>query len=437
MACWVPNTGPDAARMLRAAGEENTEGLFRELPEEIRLRGGLKLAEGRTEAEVLSEINRLSQKNTRFASVFRGAGAYRHFIPPVVESVAARPEFLTAYTPYQAEISQGLLQAIFEYQTMICELTGMDASNASVYDGATAACEGVFMCARGGKKVLVPDCVNPRTLSVMRGYMESYGLKLCVFPHTEGRIAPESLAAHREDACALYFEQPNYFGQIEDAQTVCAAAREGNIQTVMGVNPIAMALLMPPGQAGADVAVGEGQPLGLPLAFGGPGLGFMACREKMMRSLPGRIVGQTTDMDGKTAYVLTLQAREQHIKRERASSNICSNEAHCALTAAVYLSAMGGEGLAETARNCMANAHYLAEKITRIKGFGLQYGGPYFHEFVTACPADAAGLMRSLEEHGILGGLPIPGNRILWCATEMNMVEEMDELARLLGKEAQ
>ncbi len=356
----------------------------------------------------------------------------------MVGNLASRAEFLTAYTPYQAEISQGLLQAMFEYQTMICELTGMDASNASVYDGAAAACEGVFMCARGGvKRVLAPDCANPRTLGVLRGYLDSRGIELCVFPNTDGRIDPQSLADRMEDdVFAVYFEQPNFFGQIEDAAAVCGTAHANNAKAVMGVNPVAMALFQSPGEAGADIAVGEGQPLGMPLSFGGPGLGFMACRAGLMRSLPGRIVGQTMDMEGKTAYVLTLQAREQHIRRERAASNICSNEAHCALTAAVYLSAMGRQGLCETARNCLANAHYLAGKIARIKGFDLIYKGFYFHEFVTACPVDAEGLMRSLEAHGILGGLPLEGNRILWCATEMNTIEEMDDLARLLQEEA-
>lgn len=436
MACFVPNTDADIREMLSTIGEDGLDGLMRDIPSEVRLRGGLKLPDGRTQAEVLAEMEALSEKNTCFKTVFRGAGAYRHFIPPVVGSLVSKGEFVTAYTPYQAEISQGLLQAIFEYQTMICELTGMDVSNASVYDGATAACEGVFMCAGGKRKtLLVPECISPQTLRVLRGYMDSYGFALRVFPHTDGRIDAESFGGMMEDVFAVYFEQPNFFGQVEDAKTVCETAHKAGAKVVMGVNPIAAALFVPPGELGADVAVGEGQPLGLPLSFGGPYLGFMACKNALMRALPGRIVGQTEDMDGRRAYVLTLQAREQHIKRERAASNICSNEAHCALTAAAYLSAMGREGLAETARSCIANAHYLAEKITRIDGFDLSYTGFYFHEFVTSCPVETGRVLRALEERGILGGLPLGKNRILWCATEMNTVSEMDEAARILAKE--
>ncbi len=436
MACFVPNTDSDIREMLSAIGDDGLNGLMRDIPSGVRLKGNLKLPDGRTQAEVLDEMYALSGENTRFKTVFRGAGAYRHFIPPVVGSLVSKGEFLTAYTPYQAEISQGLLQAIFEYQTMICELTGMDASNASVYDGTTAACEGVFMCAGGKKKtVLVPDCINPQTLRVLRGYMDSYGLKLRVLPHLNGCIGTEGLKGAMEDVFAVYFEQPNFFGQIEDAKAVCDHVHEFGAKAVMGVNPLAMALFKSPGESGADVAVGEGQPLGLPLSFGGPYLGFMATTNALMRALPGRIVGQTEDMEGRRAYVLTLQAREQHIKRERAASNICSNEAHCALTAAVYLSAMGREGLAETARSCLANAHYLAEKITKIDGFDLVYTGFYFHEFVTSCPAEPGRLLRMLEDKGILGGLPLGKNRILWCATEMNTASEMDETARLLAEE--
>jgi glycine dehydrogenase subunit 1 len=437
VACWTPHTGADIKKMLDAVGEASLEELFKDIPGEIRLAEGLKIKKGQTEAEVLAEMKDLSEKNMRFSAVFRGAGAYRHYIPPVVGHLASRSEFLTAYTPYQAEISQGILQAMFEYQTMICELLGMDAANASVYDGAAAACEGVFMCEGGGrKKVLAPDCIHPRTLAVLRGYIESRGLEMQVFSHSDGRINPESLGKMAKDAFAIYFEQPNYFGQLEDSVEICKAVHDENCKAVMGVNPVGMALFSSPGEAGADIAVGEGQPLGLPLSFGGPGLGFMACKKQMLRRLPGRIVGQTVDVEGRRAFVLTLQAREQHIRREKASSNICSNEAHCALTAAVYLAAMGPEGLRGTAQRCMSNAHYLANGITRIPGFELIYGGCYFHEFVTACPMDAQKLMRVLAARGILGGLPLSENRILWCATEMNTKGEMDELLGLIEKEA-
>ncbi len=368
-----------------------------------------------------------------FDHVFRGAGAYRHYIPAIVKEVVSKEEFVTAYTPYQAEISQGNLQAIFEYQTMICELTGMDAANASVYDGASAAAESVFMCReRKRVRVLAADTANPDVLAAMETYCHGRGAHVELVPSKDGSVDLEALKEMLDGTTAcFYVQQPNYYGILEDVTAMAELVHEAGAKLIAGCNPISMAVLQTPAECGADIAVGEGQPLGLPMAFGGPYLGFMATTRDMMRKLPGRIVGETVDSDGKRGFVLTLQAREQHIRREKASSNICSNQALCALTASVYLSAMGPEGLREAALQCTSKAHYLREKL-RAAGLSPVYDKPFFHEFVTDCPADTARLSAKLEEEGYLGGLPLPGGRMLWCTTEMNTKEEMDRLADLV-----
>ena len=352
MGSYIPSTAAERQAMLEAIGCRSMDDLFVQVPPEMKV-DRLDLPAGKSELEVRRVLEGMAGKNRVFSSVFRGAGAYRHYIPAIVKSVTSKEEFITAYTPYQAEISQGVLQSIFEYQTMICELTG------------TVAC--------------------------------------------------------------VYLQQPNYFGRIESAEAAVRAAHAAGAKCIMGVNPIAMAVLRTPGECGADIAVGEGQSLGLPLSFGGPYLGFMACTKALTRKLPGRIVGQTADHDGRRAYVLTLQAREQHIRREKASSNVCSNQALCAMTASVYLAAMGPYGLRRAADSCMAHARYAAERICSVPGFDMVYPGPYFHEFVTTCPVKPEKLTAGLEARGILGGLPIEQG-ILWCATEMNTKDEIDAL---------
>ena len=352
----------------------------------------------------------------------RGAGAYRHYIPAIIRQVTSKEEFVTAYTPYQAEISQGVLQSIFEYQTMICELTGMDASNASVYDGATAAAEAVAMCRdRKRTRAVVSAAAHPDVIATrVRTYC--YGRERRAWlaaPAEDGATDPDALRRLLDETTAcVYVQQPNFFGQLEDLPALAAQVHAAGAKVIMGVNPISLGLLKTPGECGADIAVGEGQPLGMPLSFGGPYLGFMACQKAMMRKLPGRIVGQTMDAEGKRGFVLTLQAREQHIRREKASSNICSNQALCALTATVYLAAMGPRGLKQVASTCHAKAHYLAGELAKL-GFALRSGDkPFFHEFLTDCPVDPAKLCAALEEQGILGGLPVDGG-ILWCCTEL------------------
>ena len=428
MGSYLPHTPEDRASMLQAVGCSTLEELFAGLPEEVVLQRPLEIPEGQAELAVRRRMEELAAKNTVFPAVFRGAGAYRHYIPAIVGSVTSKEDFVTAYTPYQAEISQGVLQSIFEYQTMICRLTGMDVSNASVYDGASAAGEAAAMCReRARVKTLVSAAAHPHVIETLRTYCHGAGVPLEVVPARDGRTDLEALRAMMgPDVAGVYMAQPNYYGLLEDAEEAARITHEGGGKLILGVNPIAAAILKTPAQCGADIAVGEGQPLGMPLSFGGPYLGFMACRAALTRRLPGRIVGETTDVEGKRAYVLTLQAREQHIRREKASSNVCSNQALCALTASVYMAAMGSDGIQEAARQSMAKAHYLAEGLGKIPGFGLKHSGPFFHEFVTACPVEPEKLMAALEAKGILGGLPLPEGGILWCATEMNTKAQMD-----------
>ena len=433
MGSYIPSTREERLAMLESIGMHSFDELYADIPEALRLKDGLSLPSGLSELEVAQKIEEIAGKNTRFSHIFRGAGSYQHYIPAIVKQVTSKEEFVTAYTPYQAEISQGLLQSIFEYQTMICELTGMDVSNASVYDGATAAAEAAAMC-RDRKRgtICVSASVDPKTISVIRTYCFGSGAPLVILPEKDGLTDMESWNAMDTSSIAcLIIQTPNYHGLIEDGASIANAVHNSGAKLIASCNPIALGLLETPGEFGADVAVGEGQPLGLPMGFGGPYLGFMASTKDMMRKLPGRIVGQTADVDGKRAYVLTLQAREQHIRREKASSNICSNEALCAMTAAVYLSAMGSAGLEKVAASCMANARYLLEELTAL-GFTRKYTGEFLHEFVTICPCDAAVLSEKLAAHGYLSGLVTGQTEMLWCTTEMNTKSEIDGLIAVI-----
>jgi len=432
MGGYVPATDTDREAMLQALGLTDMEDLFACVPQAVRQRAPLNLPVGASELEVLARMRGLAARNTVFPTVFRGAGAYRHFIPAIAKSVSAKETFLTAYTPYQAEMSQGLLQAIFEFQTMICELTGMDAANASVYDGATAAAEAAAMCReRARTRTVISAAAHPQVIEVARTYCEAAGAGLAIAPAKDGVTDPVALAAMLggSDAC-LIVQQPNYYGLLEDCAKLGEAARAVGAKFVMHVNPLAAALLRAPAYCGADIAVGDGQPLGLPMAFGGPSLGFMAAKQSLARKLPGRIVGQTADANGNRAFVLTMQAREQHIRREKAGSSICSNQALCALQASVYMAAMGPGGVCAAAQQSMDNAHALAQAICSVPGYTMRFAGPYFHEFVTTCP-DVHKALAALERHGILGGLPLDGD-ILWCATELNTRQEIDRVAAVL-----
>ena len=432
MGDYLSSTASQRQEMLKEIGLSSMEELYAQVPGPLILQNGPDLPEGKAELEVHETVRQMADKNHVFPVIFRGAGAYRHYIPAIVDTVVTKETFLTAYTPYQAEISQGILQSIFEYQTMICELTGMSASNASVYDGATAAAEAVAMCReRKRTKALISAAAHPDVIETVRTYCWSAGSEMELIPVKDGRTDLSALENMLDETTAcVYIAQPNYYGILEETEKAGEIAHAKGAKYIMGVNPIAASILKTPGECGADVAVGEGQPLGLHLGFGGPYLGFMAAASAMIRKLPGRIVGETVDAKGNRAYVLTLQAREQHIRREKASSNICSNQALCAMAASVYMTSMGPGGMQEAAYQCMSKAHYLARELEKI-GFSPAYEGEFFHEFVTKSPVDVQTLMEHLEENGILGGLPTPSG-ILWCTTEMNRKEDMDRLIRLI-----
>lgn len=432
MGRYVPSTSEEQKEMLKAVGVNSFDELYTVVPPSMKV-DKLNIPDGLSELEVSAIVRGMAAKNKVFGSIFRGAGAYNHYIPSIVKSVTGKEEFLTAYTPYQAEISQGILQSIFEYQTMICELTDMDVSNASVYDGASAAAEAMAMCHnRKRKKTVISGAANPMTIQTILTYCEGNNTEAVVVPAKDGKTDLEALAAAMDEGTSgVFIQQPSYYGQIEDAAAIGEAVHGAGAKFVMGIYPIAGVALKSPRDCGADVVTGEGQPLGMSLAFGGPYLGFIACTHDMMRQIPGRIVGETKDVDGKRAFVLTLQAREQHIRREKASSNICSNQALCAMTAAVYMASMGTTGMNQVASLCYSKAHYAAAEISSIPGFELVNQGDFFNEFVTRIPCDADVLEKKLEEHDILGGYPVEGG-ILWCVTEMNSKAQIDALVDCL-----
>ncbi len=439
---YVPNTPAQREDMLLAMGKTCLEDLFVSIPESVRVESQLDIPGAKSEIEVLGSFEEMAGKNQIFKTCFRGAGAYKHFIPSVVRHLAGRAEFVTAYTPYQAEMSQGVLQPIFEYQTMICELTGMDVSNAGVYDGAHAAAEAVAMFQeRKRTKIIVCATIKPMVLETIMTYCAAAGSEAVIIPAKDGKTDLQALSRALDDTVAcFYVEQLNYYGLVEDAQQIADLVHAAGAKFIMGCYPTALAVLKTPAEYGADAAVGEAQPLGLPLGFGGPYLGFMAVKKADTRRLPGRIVGQTSDKAGRTAYVLTLQAREQHIRREKAGSSICSNQALCALTSTIYCAALGQEGLRDVAEQCFAKAHYAAEQITAVKGYNLTHQGLFFNEFLTDCPVDPEQVMAKLAENNILGGLPIKENGkncILWCVTELNTKTEIDRMVAILKEAVQ
>ena len=432
MGSYVPSTQAERLEMLKAIGLNDYKDLYRDVPAEMYLDAPLNIPHGMSELEVANAVSAMAAKNKVFSTILRGAGAYDHYIPSIVKYIPAKEEFLTAYTPYQAEMSQGILQSIFEYQTMICELTGMDVSNASVYDGATAAAEAAAMCRDRKRRVtLISGAANPETISVVRTYCYGTNDELRVIPTKDGKTDLEALKEMlTPDVASVYIQQPNFNGLFEDADAIGEMVHEAGAMYIMGCNPTALGIMKTPKDCGADVAVGEAQPLGMPLSYGGPYLGFMATTTKHMRKLPGRIIGETVDSNGDRAYCLALQAREQHIRREKASSNICSNEALCALIVGVYCSAIGPDGLASVATQSMSKAHYLAKELCKIPGISMKYTGEFFHEFVVEMPK-VDEVLKALEEAGILGGLPVEGG-VLWCATEKATKADLDKAVAIV-----
>lgn len=434
MGHYLPHTEAERRDMLSRLGLADMRGLFQDIPSHVILESPLRLPAGMSEMEVLAAMKKLAAANTNYRLTLRGAGCYDHFIPAVVSRIAAKEEFVTAYTPYQAEMSQGILQSIFEFQSLMCELTQMDASNASVYDGATAAAEAAVMCRERKRRVtLVSAAAHPDTIATIKTYCYGTGDELRVVPARGGVTDLEALSGMLgEDVASLYVQQPNFFGLLEDVKGLFEAAKAAGARCILGANPMTLAMLPGGREAGADIVCGDAQPFGLPMAFGGPSLGFITATSAMQRRLPGRIVGQTIDHEGRRAFVLTLQAREQHIRREKASSNICSNQAHCALTAAAYLTYVGPGGLKEVAESCLSKAHYLAGELCKINGISLRYEGHFFHEFVTALPVPGTQVESALEKEGVLSGLPLPGGDMLWCVTEKASKEDLDGVVRLV-----
>lgn len=429
---YIPHTESDRQEMLRAIGVASISELFADLPQHLR-DPVLHLPPPLSELELDREMRALAARNLSVQdyACFLGAGAYQHFIPSVVNHVLARGEFATSYTPYQAEISQGTLQSIFEYQSMICELTGMEVSNAGLYDGASTLAEAALMACRGtGRgRILLLDTVHPHYEAVVRTYVQSQGLEVV-------SCAAEGLSLDEGDAC-LVVQHPNFFGALEESAALSEAAHRAGALLVACVDPISLGLLKPPGAYGADIVVGEGQPLGTPLSFGGPYLGVFACRERYVRQMPGRLVGRTTDSQGRGGYVLTLQAREQHIRRERATSNVCTAEALVALAATVYLAALGPQGLRHVAALCYHKAHYAASRIAQLPGYSIALERPFFKEFVVRCPQPPAAINRRLLERRIIGGLDVSyrfPQGMLLCVTEVHPREEIDRLVEALAE---
>lgn len=433
MASYTVNTLAQQQEMLEKIGAESLDSLFTAVPDSLKLQRPLNLPISKSEFAVAKKMKELASLNEVFSVILRGAGSEKHYIPSVVRQLSGREEFVTAYTPYQSELSQGILQTIFEFQTGICELTGMDASNASVYDGASAVAEAVNMTIdRKRTVVLLPDNLHPHTLTTVKTYTHWSNIELKTVKTHNGRIDVGSLnELLNETSACLVIQNPNFYGLIENVSELSAVVHAAGAKMIVSSNPMTLGVLKSPREAGADIAVGEAQPLGMSMAFGGPYLGYMATVTELVRRLPGRIVGQSLDLDGKRAFTLTLQAREQHIRREKASSSICSNQAHCALIAGMYLAALGPGGLLEVAVQSSSKAHYLAEQLTSI-GFKLRYDGPFFHEFVTDGPLTSVTVENALHKRGILSGLPLGENGMLWCCTETVSKHDIDRTILIL-----
>ncbi|MBI4352663.1 MAG: aminomethyl-transferring glycine dehydrogenase subunit GcvPA [Candidatus Omnitrophica bacterium] len=438
----VPHTSKDKEKILEAIGVSSFEELLTSIPKRLRdFRWDLPC--GVSELELAAELRGTAVRNTDFTSAvcYLGAGNYDHFIPAVVERLAHRSEFMTSYTPYQGEASQGTLQSMYEYQTLICELTGMDASNASMYDGASGLAEAVLLALRsdGRKKILLPQTVHPEYRAVVRTYLSYVGAEVVEVPALDGAV---DLAKLRElldgDAAAVVIQQPNFFGILEDAPEAAEAARKAGAHLIACVNPLSLGILKPPGEYGADIAVGEGQPLGNAVSYGGPHFGFFAVKEPLLRKIPGRIAGMTVDNAGRRAFVLTLQAREQHIRREKATSNICTNQALCALKGAIYLALLGREGIRKLGLLNVKNARETYERLLRIRGVSEFSRKPFFNEFVLYVDRPEEKLKESFRRNGILGPLPLARfdarmrSAYLFAVTEKRTPADLDRLVKAI-----
>lgn len=436
---FFPQTKEEIEQMLKQAGMNSLDDLYADVPEQIRFRGEYDLPEPMSETEIRSLFDKLGEKNRRL-TVFAGAGCYDHYTPAVVPNIISRSEFLTSYTPYQAEISQGTLHYIFEYQSMMAELTGMDVSNASMYDGSTATAEAAIMALASTKKtdtVLVSASVDPKVLNVVKTYAHFHGFNVELIAENDGATDKEQMDARLEKGgvAGVIVQQPNYHGIVEDFSGFADSCHAH--KSLFIVNSVAadLALLKTPGEWGADVAVGDGQSLGIPMAFGGPSVGYMCCTQKLMRKMPGRIVGKTVDNRGQRVFVLTLQAREQHIRRQKATSNICSNESLMALFVTIYMSVMGKEGVKEAAQMSYDGAHYLHDALIATGLFSDKYERPFFNEFCVKYNGDVDRLQQRFIENGILGGAKVDADTLMFAVTEKRTKEEIDKLVNIAKEE--
>ena len=431
---YFPHTNEDLQAMLAKAGVKSLDELYAQIPESIRFKGDYELPLGASELEVRQVFEKLGSEIKQL-TCFAGLGVYDHYTPSVIPSLLQRSEFLTSYTPYQAEISQGTLHYIFEYQSMMAELTGMDISNASMYDGTTACAEAMMMAVAAGKKVnkvLVSGCLNPKTFEVLKTYALHQNIELEVLPIRDGTTSLEDVKAKlAEGGCAgVIVQQPNLYGIVEDFTGFAEACHEQKALFVIDSVAADLAVLKTPGEWGADIATGDGQSLGIPMQFGGPYVGYMCCTEKLIRKMPGRIVGMTKDNRDQRAFVLTLQAREQHIRRQKATSNICSNQSLMALFVTIYMSLMGKQGLKEAAQLSYAGAHYLCDELLKTGRFKLGYDKPFFNEFYVLYDGDAQTLYQRFIEAGFLGGVQVDEG-FLFAVTEKRTKEEIDNFVKI------
>ena len=443
---YIPNSPDERAEMLRQIGVASIDNLFESIPEDLRLRQDLKVPAALSELELLAKFDQTAARNPAASRIsFLGGGAYAHYVPTIVDHLISRSEFFTAYTPYQPEISQGTLQAIFEFQTLVCQLTGMEIANASMYDGSTAMAEAVLMAERVTKrsKVIASSAVHPQYLEVAHTYVQHAGIELqhAPFDSTSGQTPASAFDSIDDQTAAIVVQSPNFFGCIEDIKALSEKAHaKGALLIVAVTEAMSFGLLRSPGACGADIVVAEGQSFGVPLSYGGPYVGLFATLDKYARQIPGRLVGEAYDKQGRRGYVLTLATREQHIRREKATSNICTNEGLIALAATVYLETMGRRGVQQVAGQCTQKAHYAAREIGKIEGFRLPFSAPFFDEFVVRAAVNASELLAKLaREKGIDGGIALSRfdssrpNDFLVCVTETNTRAQIDALVNGLS----
>jgi len=440
---YIPNTDADLKQMLEDIGAGDFEKLVANIPASLRYRHDLNIPKALSEHELLRHITGMSEKNQKYDCCFAGGGAYDHFIPSVIGNLAFRSEFITAYTPYQAEVSQGTLQAMYEFQSMISALTGMAVTNASMYDGASALAEAGLLATRhtGRNEILVAGTVNPNYIETIKTYLGGLEIKITTVPFIDGLVDYKSLRDKLSDKIAAFIIQsPNFLGMIENIEEIALDVKNSGALLIMAYDPISLGVLKTPGEYGVDIACADGQPLGLPLSFGGPYVGLFSVTQELIRKMPGRLTAKTKDINGKTGYVLTLQTREQHIRREKATSNICSNQQLCAFMASIYLAVMGKAGIKRAAELCLTKAHYAAQRICELPGYKLKFNAPFFKEFVVQTPVTPHKIIDTLNRYNILAGVDLGGFKLglkgclMVAVTEKISYEQIDELVFRLSK---